>query len=269
MSVDSEADWILVDENKDTEVIASMTVSENPDGTYNAEVVCKKIGYTCRFEHSNKDKLKTVVHDLKTAVKVELNHLSDGNQKPTDRKIYRMVDSMPVWEHLKNGAKNTRINLKANDYGCFAEILGSRVLNDVFQRGEILRDVFPGIEIIATHPVKKFKILERAKIGLGDIVLEVDYKKDGVFGKKMAIFEIKHGKMMIDQNQLRRYCSMISNPGEYFKKADELKIIYMMFDKINTSNGSASYSIKEMGKDFAEKVLEQEPTGEEIYNPQV
>lgn len=30
---DSEMDWMLVDESNDTEVIASITVSENSDGT--------------------------------------------------------------------------------------------------------------------------------------------------------------------------------------------------------------------------------------------
>ena len=267
MSVDNEADWILVDESNDTDIIASMTVSKNPDGNYNALAVCKKIGYTCSFEHLSKDRLKTAVNDLKIAVKVELNHLSERNQKPIDKKIYKMIDSMPVWAHLKNGSEKNNINLKATDYGYFAEILGNRVLNDFLQRGEILKDVFPGIEIIATHFVKNFKILERAKIGLGDIVIEVDYKKGGIFGKKMVVLEIKHGKIMIEQNQLRRYCSMILNPGEHFKKADEVKIVYMMFDKIDTMKAAASYSIQEVDKDFAEKILGQETAGEEIYNP--
>ena len=111
----------------------------------------------------------------------------------------------------------------------------------------------------------KFKVLERAKIGLGDVVLEVDYKKDGAFGKKIVIFEIKHGKVIIEQNQLRRYCSMILNPGEHFHKADEVRVVYMIFDDLDTLNASAYYYIKEMDKDFARKVLEQEPVGDEIY----
>jgi hypothetical protein len=209
-----------------------------------------------------------VVYDLKKNVAVEINHLRDENQKPTDRKIYKMIDSIPIWTHLKNGAEKIKIKLIANDYGKLAEILGNRVLNDILQKGGIVDNMFSDIEIISTHFITKFKVLERAKIGLGDIVLEVDYKKygDGAFGKKIVIFEIKHGKIIIEQNQLRRYCSMILNPREHFHKADEVKVIYMIFDDIDTYNASAFYSIKEIDKDFARKVMEQEPVGDDIYN---
>lgn len=263
--VGSEMDWVLIDGENGAEIIAYVTVSENSDGTCNAEAVCKKIEYTCRFEHLSKDKLKVVVPDLKKAVNIEIWHLRDENQKPTDRKIYKMVDSIPVWVYLKSGVEKTKISLKSSDYGKLAEILGNRVLGNIIQKGGILENIFPDIEIISIHFIKKFKVLERAKIGLGDIVLEVDYKKDGIFGKKIVIFEIKHGKVIIEQNQLRRYCSMILNPGEHFHKADDVKVIYMMFEDIDTSNASASYYIKEMDKDFARKVLEQEPVGDEIY----
>ena len=265
-SVDSEMDWILVDEDNCAEIIASITVSENSDCTCNVEAVCKKIGYTCRFEHLNKDKLKTVVSSLKKTVRYEINHLRPENQKPTEKKIYKMIDGIPMWKHLKNGAEETKISLKANDYGKLTEILGNRVLKDKLQRGGIIDNLFPGIEIIAIHMPKQFKILERAKIGLGDIVLEVDYKKDGRFGKKIVVFEIKHGKIIIGQNQLRRYCSMVLNPEEYFHKADEARVIYIMFDNIDTLNASAFYSIQEIDKDFARKVMKQEPVGAEIYN---
>ena len=264
--VDSEMDWVLIDESNDTEVIASITVSENSDGTCNVDAVCKKIGYTCRFEHLNKDKLKTAVPDLKKTVKIEVDHLKDDNQKPIDKKIYKMIDSIPVWTHLKNGVERTKIKLIANDYGKLSEILGNRILHNILEKGGIVDNMFSDIEIIATHFIKKFKVLERAKIGLGDIVLEVDYKKDGAFGKKIIIFEIKHGKIIIEQNQLRRYCSMVLNPGEHFHKADEVKVIYMIFDDIDTLNASVFYSIKEIDKEFARKVMEQEPVGEEIYN---
>lgn len=265
-SVDSDLDWVLVDENNDTEVIASIAVSENSDDTCNAEAICKKIGYTCRFEHLDKDKLKTVVPDLKRAVKSEIQHLRFENQRPTDRKVYKMIDSIPVWVYLKKGIEKTKINLKSSDYGKLAEILGNRVLYDILQRGGLLDNMFPDIEIISTHFIKKFKVLERAKIGLGDVVLEVDYKKDGAFGKKIVIFEIKHGKVIIEQNQLRRYCSMVLNPGEHFHKADEVRVVYMIFDDLDTLNASAYYYIKEMDKNFAIKVLEQEPAGDEIYD---
>lgn len=262
----SEMDWVLVDESNKKDIIASINVVENSDGSYNVDAVCKKIGYTCRFERLDKNKLKTAMRDLKKVIAIEIFHLRDENQKPTDKKIYKMIDSIPLWAHLKNGAERTKIKLIANDYGKLSEILGNRILDNILLKGGIIDDMFSDIEILATHYIKKFKVLERAKIGLGDVVLEVDYKKDGVFGKKIVIFEIKHGKIMIEQNQLRRYCSMILNPGEHFHKADEVRIIYMLFDHIDTMSASAFYSIKEIDKDFARKIMEQEPVGDEIYN---
>jgi hypothetical protein len=261
---DSEMDWVFIDGDNE-KIVAYIIVSENFDGSFNAEAICKKIGYKCKFENFSKDKLKIVVPDLKKAVSVEIGHFRDENQKPIDKKIYKMVDSIPVWVYLKNGVEKTKIHLKSSDYGKLAEILGNRVLYDIIQKGGVLDRIFPDIEIISIHFIKKFKVLERAKIGLGDIVLEVDYKKGGLFGKKIVVFEIKHGKVIIEQNQLRRYCSMILNPGEHFHKADEVKVIYMIFDDIDTLNASAYYYIKEMDKDFARKVLEQEPVGNEIY----
>ncbi len=252
-------DWILVDDNNCSEVIASITVSENSDDTYNVESICKKIGYTCRYEHIDKFKLKIAVPHLKRIIFTEIQHMRDGNIRPIGRKIFKMVDSIPMWEHLKNDVEKTKINLKSSDYGKIAEILGSRILDNILQKDEIVKDMFPDIEIISTHFLHNFKVLERTKIGLGDKILEVDYKKDGVFGKKIIVFEIKHGKIIIEQNQLRRYCSMIIKPGEHFQKADEVKVVYMIFSDVDTLECSAFYSIKEIDKDFAKKVLEGEP----------
>lgn len=266
-SVDSGADWILVDESNDTEVMAYITVSENSDGTCNVEALCKKIGFTCRFDHLDVWRLKTIIRDLKKTVKYEINHLIEENQRPTEKKIYKMIDGIPVWKYLKNGTEQTKINLNAHDYGKITEILGNRVLNDIFKNRGFLENIFPEIDIIRVHRIGNFKVLERAKIGLGDAVLEVDYEKDGIFGKKIVIFEIKHGKIIIEQNQLRRYCSMTLNPGEYFNKADELKVIYMMFDNIDTLEASAFYSIQEIDKEFARKIIEQVPVGADIYDP--
>lgn len=70
--------------------------------------------------------------------------------------------------------------MKSIDYGKFADILGNGILHDILQRRGILDNIFHEIDIVSIHFIRKFKVLERAKIGLGDVVLEVDYKKDGV-----------------------------------------------------------------------------------------
>lgn len=52
---------------------------------------------------------------------------------------------------------------------------------------------------------------------------------------------------------------MVNNPGEFFSKADELRVIFVMLDKIDTVNGSASYHIRELDKTLATKILESMP----------
>ncbi len=176
------------------------------------------------------------------------------------KKVYKMVDGIPIWQHLKNGVKDNNIKLIATDYGAFAEIVGKRVLNKLIGRGGILGELFPEVEIISVQGSPKTRILKDAKIELGDLILEISYKdSSGKFGKKMVIFEIKHGRFQIEQNQLRRYCFMINNPDAFFPKADELKVIFMMLDKINTTKGSASYSMSELCKELATEILGSSP----------
>lgn len=182
------------------------------------------------------------------------------------RKLYKMVDGIPIWQHLKNGVKDNKIKLVATDYGRFAEIVGNRTLNRLTEKGGILEELFPSIDIISVHRSPKIRVLANAKIEMGDLILEIDYKDSfGQFRKKVVIFEIKHGHFQIEQHQLRRYCFMINNPGAYFPKTDELKVVFMMFDRINTMKCSASYSMHELDKELATKILENSPLPE-VYS---
>lgn len=52
---------------------------------------------------------------------------------------------------------------------------------------------------------------------------------------------------------------MVNKPGEYFPKADELRVIFVMLDSIDTVNCSASYYIRELDKMLATKILESLP----------
>lgn len=181
------------------------------------------------------------------------------------RKLYKMIDGIPIWQHLKNGTKNNNIKLVGSDYGGFAEIVGKRILNILTKNG-ILEEIFPSIEIISVHRSPRIRILTNAKIEMGDLAMEVDYKDSSRrIRKKVVIFEIKHGRFQIEQNQLRRYCFMVKNPDAYFPKADELKVVFMMFDRINTMKCSASYSIHELDKEFATRILENSPLPE-VYS---
>lgn len=177
------------------------------------------------------------------------------------RQIYNMIDGIPMWQHLKNGVEENEVKLTSADYGKFAEILGERILHKLTERGGILEDTFPGINIVFVQASPRMRIFARKKVEIGDLALEISYKDSysDIFGKKVVIFEIKHGHFQIEQNQLRRYCFMVNNPGEYFPKADEVKVIFLMISEINTNKSSASYSICELGKDLVTKILENSP----------
>jgi hypothetical protein len=174
---------------------------------------------------------------------------------------YNMIDGIPIWQHLKNGAEEKQVKLTARDYGKFAEILGERILYKLTEKGGILKDMFPGTDIVSVQKSPRMRILARAKVEMGDLALEISCKDSysGMFGKKIVIFEIKHGRAPIEQNQLTRYCSMINDPGEYFPKAGEVRVIFLFINVINTKKGSASYSICELGKDLATKILGNSP----------
>jgi hypothetical protein len=180
-----------------------------------------------------------------------------GNMK----KAYNMIGGVPIWQHLKNGVEERSAKLVAKDYGKFAEILGERLLYKLIKKGGILDEMFPGIDIVSVQKSPRVMIFARLKVEVGDLALEISYRDScsGMFGKKIVIFEIKHGKSPIEQNQLRRYCFMINSPEEYFHKADEVRIIFLMINRINTNKGSASYSMCELSKDLAMKILENSP----------
>jgi hypothetical protein len=88
------------------------------------------------------------------------------------RKIYKMIDGIPIWQHLKNGTKKNNIKLVATDFGGFAEIVGKRLLNRLTERGGILEELFPSIEILSVHRSPRIRILTNAKIEMGDLAME-------------------------------------------------------------------------------------------------
>lgn len=175
------------------------------------------------------------------------------------KKIYNMVDDIPIWQHLKNGAIEKKILLIGPDYGKFAEVLGKRMLRSLTKKGGILDEIFPNICILSAKKMPRVRIEKSSFYERGDLALEISYKNGIGFGKKIVIFEIKHGRFQIDQNQLRRYCAVIDNPGAYFPKADEVKVVYMMFSEIDTLGCSASYCMHELDKNLAHRILNSSP----------
>jgi len=173
------------------------------------------------------------------------------------KKIYEMVDGIPLYKHLKNGSVENEMILGEQDYGKFAEFLGKKKINYLVKKGEILQEIYPGICFTSIN-----KIMSKRKtaygVQIGDTSYELSYKNGDGYGKKIIVFEIKYGISHIKQYQIRRYCDMIDKPGEYFPKADEVKVIYLFFSKIDTTNRLASYQICELDKELANKILQTE-----------
>lgn len=248
-------DWVLINDDNKDEIIALINVYWKNENICDIEAICNKIGYVGKFENRDKWQLRIIIHDLRKTIARNVSMLSDHNKRPTEKKIFEMIDGIPIWSHLKNGISEIEIRLTDQDYGKMGEVIGNRIIDKITKRDGIFEDLFPTIKIINVHNIEK---VIKDGIGLGDKILELAYKKDLNFGKKIVIFEIKHGKVVIEQNQLRRYCSMIINPEQFFNKADELRLIFVMIDKLDTVNASTNYSLKEIDKDFACTILANE-----------
>lgn len=164
------------------------------------------------------------------------------------------IDDIPIWKHLKDGATKKETCLTNKDAGKFAEIIGSRILWN-FNKSKILNEIFPDINIISANRM--------TGLGVGDVAYKISYKKDdgkdgndGGYGQKIVIFEVKHGNILIGRFQFEKYCRIIRDPKNYFPKAEDVSIIFMMFEQIDTLNKKASYSVYELDKELARKFLD-------------
>lgn len=165
------------------------------------------------------------------------------------------IDGIPIWEYLKNNAVNKETLLTNKDFGKFAEIIGKRITWN-FGKSEILNDVFPDISIISAN---------RRNLGVGDIGYVISYKDsrdgwdggdNGEYKQKVVIFEVKRGRILIGKYQFEKYCRILTDPKSYFPKAEEVKVVFMMIDNIDTKNKTANYSLKELDKELARKFLD-------------
>lgn len=112
----------------------------------------------------------------------------------------------------------------------------------------ILNYIFPNISIISA----------KRRTGIGDVGYIISYKIDGKYRQKVIIFEIKHGRIWVKRHQFEKYCRIITQPEIYFPKADEVKIVFMMFNGIDIKNKTTDYSLRELDKELAHKFLENE-----------
>lgn len=176
---------------------------------------------------------------------------------------YGMHDGLPIWKHLMDNGHEHRTKLKGGDYGKLAERIGKREIRELIKFKNFIAGIFP--DIVSLSFSRKSKWRNRG-LEYGDYCLEINYqKKDGTgYGKKVLIIEIKHGKIHIPQQQIRRYCEYIINPAAYFRKADEVKIIFMLFTEIDTASASATYSLCEFNPDLASRIINAVPKRYEL-----
>ncbi len=175
---------------------------------------------------------------------------------------YDMQDGLPIWKHLMNNGQIHKAGLRGGDYGKLAEWIGIREVKNSIRFRNLITDIFPDIiPLSLTRKVKK----KRRHLEYGDYCLEISYKeKNGArYGKKVLIIEIKHGHIQISQQQIRRYSEYIIDPAAYFRKADEVKVIFMLFTEINTITASATYLLCEFNQEFAHRIIDAIPKEQE------
>ncbi len=167
------------------------------------------------------------------------------------REKYNMHNGIPIWKHLKNNGTEHKTDMHGVDYGLLAEQIGIREIRHLIKDKGFLYYFFPDITILSINRRRERKY--------GDYCLEINYQQDKRYGKKILIVEIKHGKIEISQQQIKRYSNYLINSSTYFRKADEVKVIFMLFTEINTMVASASYSLCEFNKEFANKIIDAIP----------
>mgnify|MGYP003395056532 CR=1 FL=1 len=182
------------------------------------------------------------------------------------KEIYDMHDGIPIWKHLLNNSQEHQTKLRSNDYGKLAESIGKRELRNCIKFNNFLDNLFPNIIIMSIERKTK---KSRRHLEYGDYCTEISYTKDGVYGKKVLIIEIKHGKVYISQQQIRRYSNYIINPSAYFRKADEVKVLFMIFTEIDTMNASSTYFLCEFNTEFANKIVDAIPKQEPDKNANI
>ena len=170
-------------------------------------------------------------------------------KKFSENKVSQMkIDGIPIWKHLKDGATKKETCLTNKDAGRFAELIGGRILWN-FNKSKILNEMFPDINIVSANRM--------TGLGVGDYIYQISYKKGDGYGQKIAIFEVKHGNILIGRFQFEKYCRIITDPKNYFPKAEDVTVIFMMFEQIDIINMKASYSIYELDNELARKFLER------------
>lgn len=91
---------------------------------------------------------------------------------------------------------------------------------------------------------------------LGDIVYFVNCgKKDG---KKIVVFEVKHGTRLIREKQLRKLCNIVLNPNEYFDKVNEVRVFYVFVKYIDFESDFIELTFCELTRELAERILDTE-----------
>lgn len=157
-----------------------------------------------------------------------------------------MAKEKPCWEELldNNDGSKHEIKLLPIDFGAITEFVGIRTLRSILRLRESINKFYPDIHILYKKRI----------IGNWDYGTEIHYKNNGKFGKKILLFEIKHGKN-IPHRQMYKYSDMIVNPKEYFPEANEVKVFYMMFNKMDTVNRTVRYHFCELEKPLARRSI--------------
>lgn len=154
-----------------------------------------------------------------------------------------MSKKIKCWEELSNNkTPDYEIKLIPADFGVVAEYVGVRTLIKILASKENLNKFYPNV-----------KTLQYKKInGDWDYGIEIHYRKNKEYGKKILIFEIKHGKN-IGHKQMHKYSDMVIDPKKYFPEADEVKVFYMIFENLDTLNRKATYHFCELEQTIAKK----------------
>jgi len=160
---------------------------------------------------------------------------------------------MTVWKYLQDAPIQSHY-FSPSDFaarwGSFVERLGRKVL--VSRQLEFSK-LFPDVETISSDVCTNKKdnriLTPGMKMIRGDLVIIYHCKNKGNFEKKAIVFEIKSGASPISAKHIVYWRHLLSNPEEYIKKCNEIKVMVMWILAMDLEGRMLCYTLKEVKSD--------------------
>lgn len=145
------------------------------------------------------------------------------------------------------------------------EKLGRRILREELSNS-FFAELFPGLEVISSDkiaPNKPGRIWRKSGINLTiDYAVILHCKASERFEKNAVLFEIKSSISPINADHIKKWTDIISNPGEYIKKCQAIRLFIMWIHGFDPESRNLFWTLKEFKPSEIPNHFNRAPEGE-------